>query len=222
MILLLKSTTNTFAQAESKICKEKMEGIEKTNAVLLKSIQSVSKRLQHIEQKNALLTKANQNIIQRMDALNNELHRQKDKKKELRERIAKLEAPKEHAYFFYGATATPSHVVAEIVIKENYAAFCQAIGKIYTRHTLLNRHYNARATNGAYYLNWYYTGFRFGVDDTHYHAIPPNQSPNEGVPYNAWQYRGKDNKGKPTCCPQPSSEGLANVSLRASAIIYCK
>lgn len=172
-------------------------------------------KVKSLEKSVAVLIDMNTKLMKELQ--NQKHHFENELKKQ------KLFMEKEQAYFFYGATATPSKMVAEIVIKGNYRAFCDAIGKQYTRHISLGSQYNPHASNGYFYQGWYYTGKRYGSKDHVYHAA--GNDPNENNAYNAWIYNSHDKTSKTkhegTCCINRPA-GSDNWSLRASAIIFCK
>ncbi len=99
----------------------------------------------------------------------------------------------EQPYYFTGAFATPSEWMADVVFNGNYARFCQAIGRTFSRADELQAHYtephpygdiNGRG-NGHIYSGWYYVGTRVHPADTHVYG---NGKPDDH--YNVWKYNG--------------------------------
>ena len=121
----------------------------------------------------------------------------------------------EQPYYFSGAFATPTEWMADVIFNGNYARFCQAIGKTYSRADELQSHYsepiwdntfNGRG-NGYFYPGWYYVGSRFALTDTHTYG-----NGNVDDPYNVWMYNGGNG-----CCMARNS-----WTFERSAIIWCK
>jgi hypothetical protein len=122
----------------------------------------------------------------------------------------------EQPYYFNGSFATPSEWMADLVFNANYARFCEAIGRTFSRAEELQAHYTepgpAGSTdmgrgNGYFYQDWYYVGSRYADSDVHVYG---NGDPADL--YNVWQY-----KGGAGCC------GARNGwTYERSAIIWCK
>jgi hypothetical protein len=121
----------------------------------------------------------------------------------------------EQPYYFTGAFATPTEWMADVIFNGNYARFCQAIGKTYSRAEELQAHYTdpiwdstfSGRGNGYFYPGWYYVGSRFALTDTHTYG-----NGNVGDPYNVWKYNGGNG-----CCMARNS-----WTFERSAIIWCK
>ena len=118
----------------------------------------------------------------------------------------------EQPHYFYGSLATPTEWMADVIFNGNYARFCQAIGRTYSRAETLTAHYtefpsHARGKgNGYFYKNWYYVGNRINDVDTHMYG---NGDPLD--PYNVWKLTGPD---------YPYT--LIMWTFERSAIIWCK
>jgi hypothetical protein len=119
----------------------------------------------------------------------------------------------EQPYYFTGALATPIEWMADAVFNGNYARFCQAIGRTFSRADELQSHFtDAPATgigqgNGHFYTGWYYVGTRVDSADTHVYG---NGDPGDN--YNVWKYNG----GAGVAISR------ASWTYERSAIIWCK
>lgn len=121
----------------------------------------------------------------------------------------------EQPYYFHGAFATPTQWMADLIFNQNYANFCQAIGKTYTRADVLQHHYTEPIWdpewpgrgNGFFYQDWYYIGLRYHETDVHVYG---NGNPED--PYNVWQYKSGNG-----CCVYSH-----NWTMEISVIIWCK
>ena len=121
----------------------------------------------------------------------------------------------EQPYYFHGAFATPTQWMADLIYNQNYANFCQAIGKTYTRADVLQHHYTepgwdsewSGRGNGFFYHDWYYIGLRYHETDVHVYG---NGDP--AHPYNVWQYKSGNG-----CCVASH-----NWTMEVSVIIWCK
>ncbi len=118
----------------------------------------------------------------------------------------------EQPYYFTGAFATPTEWMADVIFNGNYARFCQAIGRTYSRADELQAHYTEPNLergrgNGFFYQDWYYVGTRYALTDTHVYG-----NGNVDDPMNVWQYKGGN-----TCCVWKQA-----WTLERSAIIWCK
>lgn len=118
----------------------------------------------------------------------------------------------EQPYYFYGSLATPTEWMADVIFNGNYARFCQAIGRTYSRAETLTAHYTEYPEhprgkgNGYFYKDWYYVGARINDVDTHMYG--------NGDPlnlYNVWKLTGPD---------YPYT--LVSWTYERSAIIWCK
>lgn len=118
----------------------------------------------------------------------------------------------EQPYYFYGSLATPTEWMADVIFNGNYARFCEAIGRNYSRAETLTAHYteypshNRGKGNGYFYQNWYYVGQRINEVDAHIYG---NGDPNDY--YNVWKINGQD-------YPYTSD----SWTYERSAIIWCK
>lgn len=117
----------------------------------------------------------------------------------------------EQPYYFYGALATPSEWMADVIFNGNYTRFCESIGQTYSRAETLTAHYTEAVGikgrgNGFFYLDWYYVGTRVDPSDLHYYG---NGSPED--PYNVWIYKGAQ-----------YAVTSAGWTFERNAIIWCK
>ena len=119
----------------------------------------------------------------------------------------------EQPYYFNGAFATQTEWMADVIFNGNYARFCEAIGRTYSRAETLQAHYTeypghprGGRGNGFFYLDWYYVGSQYDPGDTHVYG---NGDPTDL--YNVWKYKG--------------GSGYANTldlwTYERSAIIWC-
>lgn len=117
----------------------------------------------------------------------------------------------EQPYYFYGALATPTEWMADVIFNGNYRRFCEAIGRNYSRAETLTEHYtegydSKGRGNGFFYKDWYYVGTRVDVGDTHIYG---NGTPED--PYNVWKYNGGFGH----------AVTYASWTFERSAIIWC-
>lgn len=118
----------------------------------------------------------------------------------------------EQPYYFYGSFATPTEWMADVIFNGNYARFCQAIGRSYSRAETLTAHYTEYPShprgkgNGYFYKDWYYVGNRVNDVDIHIYG---NGDPAD--PYNVWKISAPD---------YPYTAVM--WTFERSAIIWCK
>jgi hypothetical protein len=115
-------------------------------------------------------------------------------------------------YYFYGSLATPTEWMADVIFNGNYARFCQAIGRTYSRAETLTAHYTEYPSaprgkgNGFFYKDWYYVGQRVNDIDIHIYG---NGDPIDY--YNVWKYNGSQ-----------YAMTVLTWTFERSAIIWCK
>jgi hypothetical protein len=113
----------------------------------------------------------------------------------------------EQPYYFHAAFATPTEWMADLMFNQNWARFCQAIGRTFVRADGLNTHFNSERGNGFFYTGWYYIGPRFHESDTHVWGDSDPRSM-----YGVWKYNG----GGGCCIDRPGP------TFETSALIWCR